>query len=366
MKIQKILGSTITVSFIFLVFPFVSLAAQPAIGTLDIANCDIIAGWAYDPDLSSNSIALHVYKDGPAGSGTFVVDMVTWGLRQDINNVFGITGNHGFTIYTPTSLKDGNAHSIYIHAIDATGDNNNVITGSPKTIHCSSPTPTTTPTPVPLSTCPTSITPQSLTFTDTSGIREVTASGVASTVTSVLFPTWSEVNGQDDLIWHRGVDQGNGVWKASINLVDHPGLGTIFIDVYVNPGTKYCSPRPRWTRTQAPTPTPTPTPTGSAITVTYPNGGENFKTNQQVRITWDRNWMPDQANSIVRISYNNDGLSQSISENVPDGGYTWTIPEEILNANNANRFKISIASNGFGGSSSAPLSDESDNYFSIT
>ncbi len=38
---------------------------------------------------------------------------------------------------------------------------------------------------------------------------------------SVYFPTWSEVNGQDDLIWYPATNQGGGTWKATVNLANH-------------------------------------------------------------------------------------------------------------------------------------------------
>src|SRR5258708_3690036 len=89
------------------------------IGSLDAANCDTIGGWAYDPDTPGIQIGIHIYKDGPAGSGTFVINTETLGLRSDVNAAYGITGNHGFGIFTPASLKDGQRHLIYAHAIDS-------------------------------------------------------------------------------------------------------------------------------------------------------------------------------------------------------------------------------------------------------
>ena len=37
----------------------------------------------------------------------------------------------------------------------------------------------------------------------------------------VLIPTWSEVNGQDDLIWHKAVKQADGSYRATIKSSDH-------------------------------------------------------------------------------------------------------------------------------------------------
>ena len=37
----------------------------------------------------------------------------------------------------------------------------------------------------------------------------------------VLIPTWSEVNGQDDLIWHKAVKQADGSYRATIKSSEH-------------------------------------------------------------------------------------------------------------------------------------------------
>ena len=114
----------------------------PPIGWLDDANCNIIGGWALDLDTRSAAITVHIYKDGPAGSGTFVTAATTTGLRQDINNIYdnsSTVNTHGFTIATPDSLKDGKSHDIYIHGIDSTtpaAGPNPVLSGTPKKIQC--------------------------------------------------------------------------------------------------------------------------------------------------------------------------------------------------------------------------------------
>jgi hypothetical protein len=70
----------------------------------------------------------------------------------------------------------------------------------------------------------------------TSGTLDMYAYGVHD-ATQVLFPTWSDVNGQDDLVWYPGVDLGGGTWKASIDLSRHrsgnPDLGTFSVNVWL-------------------------------------------------------------------------------------------------------------------------------------
>jgi YD repeat-containing protein len=42
-----------------------------------------------------------------------------------------------------------------------------------------------------------------------------------SGVKEVKFPTWTEANGQDDIIWYTGTDMGSGTWKVVIPFSNH-------------------------------------------------------------------------------------------------------------------------------------------------
>ncbi len=76
------------------------------------------------------------------------------------------------------------------------------------------------------------------------GSYELFAYGVtdqASGVASVKFETWTSQNGQDDLVIHEGIHQGNGTWKAVIPYSQHLNeVGTYLTNVYVhtNGGTQ--------------------------------------------------------------------------------------------------------------------------------
>jgi len=110
-------------------------------GAIDSADCNTINGWTFDGDVPGTQIDVHVYKDGPAGSGSIVGGYNANTSRPDINSVFGVPGNHGIGISIPDSLKDGQSHALYVYAIgkDASGNNNGnnpLLPGSPKTIKC--------------------------------------------------------------------------------------------------------------------------------------------------------------------------------------------------------------------------------------
>lgn len=83
--------------------------------------------------------------------------------------------------------------------------------------------------------------PDGETTTLNSGTRRTYAYGVSEDVYIVYFPTWSDVGGQDDLIWYPGTNAGGGTWYADINLASHPGLGNIVVVAYMNnPSNIYC------------------------------------------------------------------------------------------------------------------------------
>lgn len=60
-----------------------------------------------------------------------------------------------------------------------------------------------------------------------------------SGVASVKFPTWTDSNGQDDIVWHTAANQGGGTWYAHVNRSEHKnefGMYTVHAYVYDNVG----------------------------------------------------------------------------------------------------------------------------------
>ena len=82
----------------------------------------------------------------------------------------------------------------------------------------------------------TSVGPQGVVTYATSGTLDFYAYGVLN-ATAVYFPTWSIVNGQNDMVWYPGVDLGGGTWRGSVNLANHrpgnPDYGVIAVHVWL-------------------------------------------------------------------------------------------------------------------------------------
>jgi len=113
---------------------------QPDV-VFDTADCNAATGWAFDPDYSG-AATIHIYRDGPAGSGTFMAATTTSGSRSDIQTYAqaNYTGqpdrtNSGWGWTIPASLKDGQAHVLYVYAIDV--DSNGAVgtKGNPQANH---------------------------------------------------------------------------------------------------------------------------------------------------------------------------------------------------------------------------------------
>lgn len=100
----------------------------------EVTSSGNLKGWTYDVDTPTTSVAVHIYFDGPYGSSSahdaFAITTNT--TRSDVNIAYGITGTHGFEVSVPTALRDGQPHSAYLYSIDADGNVNSIIPGSPK------------------------------------------------------------------------------------------------------------------------------------------------------------------------------------------------------------------------------------------
>ena len=62
---------------------------------------------------------------------------------------------------------------------------------------------------------------------------DVTLAG-RSDLTQVWFPTWSAVNGQDDLRWYEATKQPDGSWTCRVPLANHKSAGGFFLHAYGN------------------------------------------------------------------------------------------------------------------------------------
>ena len=61
---------------------------------------------------------------------------------------------------------------------------------------------------------------------------QATNVGLLGVVKNVMFATWSEQGGQDDLVWYTGHKNADGNWEAAIDIRNHKTPGAYKVDVY--------------------------------------------------------------------------------------------------------------------------------------
>jgi hypothetical protein len=83
------------------------------VGSLDTANCNTISGWAADKSRLNQAINVSIFS-----GGNLIATVLANQSRPDVATLLGDNGLHGFSISTPTSLKDGSAHSIQVQFTD--------------------------------------------------------------------------------------------------------------------------------------------------------------------------------------------------------------------------------------------------------
>ena len=115
-------------------------------------------------------------------------------------------GSYRATIKTSDHKNDSGKYNVHVHFIDA-NNHRSYVTETVTEIQQNKPSGTLT-----------IENNNSETGTFDAVIRNVVA---PNGLREILVPTWSEVNGQDDLIWHKAERQEDGSYKATIKATDH-------------------------------------------------------------------------------------------------------------------------------------------------
>lgn len=202
---------------------------QAPLITLDAAeggeNTVHIRGWAFDPDTPDASLAIHVYINyNEKKIGSCMADQ----LRTDVNNVYGCGDYHGFEADIPFEVESQGTYYITCYALNTTSGGINTASNS---IEVTVKSDATGPV---ISNV--QVVPDTEGYTVTCDVSDV------SGIEKVLFPSWSSINGQDDLEGADGSWPYLDVWKGEIvdgtatfrvNRSDHNNdLGKYRTDIY--------------------------------------------------------------------------------------------------------------------------------------
>jgi len=107
------------------------------IGVHDISDCTASYGWTCDASNYSVPLAVHFYTDGGVLIGATTANIPA---EPGVAAACGGFAAHRFQFTTPESLKTGTNRQIGAFAIDyPSGNNNPLLSGSPKTINCPAP-----------------------------------------------------------------------------------------------------------------------------------------------------------------------------------------------------------------------------------
>ena len=99
-------------------------------GTLDEADANRVAGWAWDMTRPDAAVDVEVLCDGQP-----VATVAADGMREDLRRMMKGTGRHAFAIAAPARLRDGRPHVIRAHIAGVATD----LAGSPITLTPPSP-----------------------------------------------------------------------------------------------------------------------------------------------------------------------------------------------------------------------------------
>ena len=102
-------------------------AATNYAGYVDTLTCSSIAGWAADRNALNTTVNVNIY-DG----STLLLTMAATGSRADVGAAIGDNGLHGFSVTTPTSLRDGKAHAITVRP----GSSSAALSGQQQALTC--------------------------------------------------------------------------------------------------------------------------------------------------------------------------------------------------------------------------------------
>ena len=148
---------------------------------------------------------------------------------------------------------------------------------------------------------------------------DVTLTG-RSDLTQVWFPTWSQVNGQDDLRWHEAARQTDGSWTCCIALSDHSGTGVYFIHAYGNTKKNLVA-HTTVTVPQPSQPEQPPQPVRSGMQAVLSSDGRYLDVTLAGRSDLTKVWFPTWS-----AVNGQDDLRWYEATKQPDGSWTCRVP----------------------------------------
>lgn len=92
---------------------------QPPEGYIDLANCEVVDGWAWDPKFPDEPVEVEVRIVNPDGSETLLAVLTADRFRTDLADALGDNGRHGFSLPGADFIPDGEPHTYRFYARNA-------------------------------------------------------------------------------------------------------------------------------------------------------------------------------------------------------------------------------------------------------
>jgi hypothetical protein len=92
---------------------------SPPMGYVDLASCEAIDGWAWDPKTPNQPIDIEVREVNPDETESLLARITADRFREDLPLALGDNGEHAFTIQTSEILHDGNEHTIRVYGLNS-------------------------------------------------------------------------------------------------------------------------------------------------------------------------------------------------------------------------------------------------------
>ena len=91
----------------------------PPEGYVDVANCNAIDGWAWDPKTPDQPINIEVRRVNADGTETALFTTSASRYREDLASALGDNGQHGYSIATSDVLKSGEKQTIRVYGFNS-------------------------------------------------------------------------------------------------------------------------------------------------------------------------------------------------------------------------------------------------------
>jgi len=91
----------------------------PPEGYVDVANCDVIDGWAWDPKTPNQPIDVEVHRVNEDDTETTLFTTTADRYREDLPAALGDNGVHGYNIKTGDVLHSGEEQTLRVYGLNS-------------------------------------------------------------------------------------------------------------------------------------------------------------------------------------------------------------------------------------------------------